>query len=124
VAGYLRTDNVGRFFSPKVFLIVGGGAWVFIGVLRLLSTAGVQTTQERIGMAIGGALLAAGLFLPARLDRVIVSFIVIFALFVEFLNLSAAMMGSPVASANDHVLPIIIAGSALCVAISGGLGKR
>jgi hypothetical protein len=120
VAGYLRTDNAGRFFSPKAFLIAVGGAWVFIGAVRLLSTAGVQTMQERIGMAIGGALLAAGLFLPARLDRVIVSFIAIFALFVEFLNLSAAMMGSPVASANDHVLPIIIAGSALCVAISPG----
>jgi hypothetical protein len=99
VAGYLRTDDVRRFLSPKAFLIVVGGAWAFVGVLRLLSPAEAQTVQGHIGTAIGAALFAAGLFLPARLDRAIVSSIAIFALFVEFLNVGCAMMGSPVASA-------------------------
>jgi hypothetical protein len=123
VAGYSRIEDVRRFLSPKGFLIAAGGAWAFFGLIGLLGPVEAQTPQGRIGTAIGVALLSAGLFLPARLDRAIVSLIAIVALFVECLNVSAGMLGAPVVS-SDHVMPIAIAVPALWVAISGGLRER
>ena len=122
VAGYSRIEDVGRLLSPKGFLITAGGAWALIGLLGIVQ-GHAQTLQGRIGTAIGVALLAAGLFLPSRLDRAIVTLIAIVALFVECLNLTANMLGAPVVS-GDHVVPIAIAAPALWIAISGGLGKR
>lgn len=122
MAGYSRIEDVRRFLSPKGFLITAGGAWAFVGLLGVVQGQ-AQTLQGRIGTAIGVALLAAGLFLPSRLDRAIVTLIGIVALFVECLNLSANMLGAPVVS-GDHVLPIAIAVPALWVAISGGLRQR
>ena len=123
MAGYSRIEDVRRFLSPKGFLIAAGGAWAFFGLIGLLGPVEAQTPQGRIGTAIGVALLSAGLFLPARLDRAIVSLIAIVALFVECLNVSAGMLGAPVVS-SDHVMPIAIAVPALWVAISGGLRER
>jgi hypothetical protein len=123
VAGYSRIEDVRRLLSPKGFLIAAGGAWAFFGLIGLLGPVEAQTPQGRIGAAMGVALLSAGLFLPSRLDRGIVSLIGIVALFVEFLNLSAVMLGTPVVG-SDHVVPIAIGGPALWIAISGGLGER
>ena len=123
VPGYSRIEDVRRVLSPKGFLVAAGGAWAFFGVVGLLGQIEAQTLQARIGTAVGFALLSAGLFLPARLDRAIVTLIAIVASFVEFLNVSAGMLGTPVPS-GDHVLPIFIAAPALLVAISGGLRQR
>jgi hypothetical protein len=122
VAGYSRIEDVGRLLSPKGFLITAGGAWALIGLLGIVQGQ-AQTLYGRIGTAIGVALLAAGLFLPSRLDRAIVTLIAIVASFVECLNLTANMLGAPVVS-SDHVVPIAIAAPALWIAISGGLGRR
>jgi hypothetical protein len=121
VPGYSRIEDVGRLLSPKGFLITVGGAWAFFGVLGMLEA---QTAQGRIGTALGAAMLAAGLFLSARLDRLIVTLIGVVALYVEFLNISAGMLGPPVASTSDHFMQIAIAGPALWIAISGGFGER
>src|ERR1700724_1937043 len=73
VAGYSRIEDVRRLLSPKGFLITAGGAWAFFGLIGLLGPVEAQTPQGRIGTAIGVALLSAGLFLPSRLDRAIVT---------------------------------------------------
>jgi hypothetical protein len=124
VAGYSRIADVRRLLNPRGFLTTVGGALVFVDAVGFLAPVGAQRTEGHLGTALGVAMVLAGLFLPARLDRLIVALFGVVALYVEFLYVSAGLFGAEVASTSDHLTQVAIAGPALLIAISGGFAEH